>query len=135
MPASTGAVSSTAFRSLPTEETGIYTLRPLSGDSSSQVQKGVQAIAVNLAPEESDLRSVSKEEWNLFWQKSGFNPERVQRIGADAPLQSAIKESRYGVELWSLFVMLALACAGAEMIVGRANNDAGTTEDRHARTA
>jgi hypothetical protein len=31
-----------------------------------------------------------------------------------------VRESRYGVELWKLFVVLAIACALGEMLLARA---------------
>ena len=126
----TGAAT---FETARTEEAGIYTLHALGEGESPPSRKLIHAVAVNLAREESDLRSVSNEEWTRFWQQVGIAPERVRRLHVDDPLEAAIHESRYGVELWTWFVMLALVCAGAEMFLGRENkNLTGTETEDHA---
>jgi hypothetical protein len=71
---------------------------------------------------------VNDENWEEFWKASGFARENVKRLHADAPLETAIHESRYGVELWSLFILLAIACAAAEMVLGRENKEHAAPE-------
>jgi hypothetical protein len=131
VPTAYSTTGTATFETSPTEEVGVYTLNASSGNSAARGQKQLQAVAVNLAPEESDLRALSDEEWQGFWKSSGFAAGNVKRLQGDVSLESAIHESRYGVELWSLFIVLALACAAAEMLLGRENKEHAALEEDH----
>jgi hypothetical protein len=100
------------------EETGVYTLWEGAAPPARSDATPLQAVAVNLPAAESDLRPATEEELISFWQNHGVSRENV-RVLPDRPgLASAVGESRYGVELRSLFLVLALLCALAEMTVG-----------------
>jgi len=98
-------------------EPGIYELRR---GTSQQDTELLQAIPVNIAAEETDLRHASADELDAFLATLGLAPGQIRRIAPGENLETAVMESRFGVELWKFFILLALACALAEMALGRA---------------
>ena len=102
------------FVSVPTTEAGIYELVSLEDGTI------LQAVAVNIAPEESEIRVATGEEESALWKRVGLDTERVTRIAPEQNIEQRLAEARFGTELWKVFVFLALLCAVIEMIVGRA---------------
>ena len=109
--------------SSPAEEAGIYELR----ETDPPEQEGrhtdpLDAAAVNISPEETDLRPASSEDLERFWKALGLPADRVITVEASDRLPDVIGQSRYGVELWKFFAGLALLFALAEMLVGHGWN-------------
>lgn len=115
---STGSV---IFESSNVSEVGIYELRRTDADPSTPKtdRNTIQAVAVNVAPSESDLRRVNDMELRAFWSSIGVEPEKIRRVPATEKIDTAVIESRFGVELWKYCVALALLFAVVEMIIGR----------------
>jgi hypothetical protein len=117
----------TVFQTKPTKETGVYFLLP--ADSASMHAAPRQAIAVNSSPEESDLSRITDDAFKAFWARLGIAGGNIHDVKLPADIHQVITESRYGVELWRLFVLLAIACALTEMALSRAGKTAHTPED------
>jgi hypothetical protein len=97
---------STVLVSAPLEHTGLY--RVLQGG------KLRSTFAVNPDPAESDLMPASDA--SLI---GAFPPGRAQVLRASADFARRVREARFGRELWSWFVALALLLLAAETILGR----------------
>ncbi len=104
-------------------EPGVYMLARDARGGADRT-RDIAGAAVNISPEESDLRTATDADVAAFGAAAGIEPARVHATGPDRAAQ-AVRESRYGVEVWRDFVLLALVLAIAEMAVGRA---AGTAE-------
>jgi len=103
-----------------TPEVGIYKLRRLrAGARETGSGELVDAVSVNIAASESDLKRISDEEMETFWARLGLKPEQVRRLPAVSSIDATILESRFGVELWKYFIGFALVLALAEMAIGR----------------
>ena len=100
------AAGATRLLSAPLERTGLY--RVIQGATV----RG--SFAVNPDPRESDLAAVPAAAVARV-----FPPGRAQVVHAGADLARRVREARYGRELWSWFVLLALALLVIESVVGR----------------
>jgi len=102
----TAAGGATRLVSEPLERPGLYRV----------LQGGVlhTTFAVNPDPRESDLSSMS--EAALL---QAFPPGRAQVVRPGEGLARRVREARYGRELWSWFVILALIFLIAETVIGR----------------
>ncbi|HUI64611.1 MAG TPA: hypothetical protein VL126_07210, partial [Bacteroidota bacterium] len=124
-PASVSATGMTRFEIAHPAEAGIYQL--FSGDATRTGHEDagaglLGAFAVNVAGGESDLRQATAEDVSAWASPLGVQEAQVRRITDPGTIVAAVRESRYGVELWKYFVALAIALAIAEMIVGREPN-------------
>jgi len=99
------------FFSSPTTETGVYFLR--EGNAGATLE----ARAVALPSREGDPDTLRQEDLPFLWSALGATGGSVLDI--EGNLEQAIRETRYGIELWRYFIALALLCALAEMLVGR----------------
>jgi hypothetical protein len=104
------------FVSNSSSEAGIYQLLRTSGGKDAEM---LQAIPVNIAPEETDLSHASKDQMDEFFARLGLKPEQIRQITATENMDNAILETRYGVELWKHFLIAAVLLALAEMAIGR----------------
>ncbi|HUI11788.1 MAG TPA: BatA domain-containing protein [Bacteroidota bacterium] len=96
---------------------GVYRL---SRDArGSEPAHDMAAAAVNIAPAESDLRTATGEDIGEFCRRERIAPALVSQIPPSGAAD-AVREGRFGVELWKACVALAALLALAEMIVGRA---------------
>jgi hypothetical protein len=96
----------TRLVSAPLERPGLY-----------RVLQGAEArthFAVNPDPRESDLAAVP--EAALL---RAFPPGRAQVLRVGAGLAGRVREARFGRELWTTFVALALLLLFAETVLGR----------------
>ena len=109
-----------SFTSSNSSESGIYELRKTSGSKEGEL---LQAIAVNIASDETDLRHASDDEVNKFFTSVGLQPGQVKRVVVSDNIDAAILESRFGIELWKYFIGLALLFAVAEMALGRESKE------------
>jgi hypothetical protein len=96
----------TRLTSVPLDRPGLYRV----------VQGGAvrASFAVNPDPRESDLESLSEPA--LI---SAFPAGRARVLHPGADLARRVREARYGRELWSWFVILALVLLIAETVIGR----------------
>jgi hypothetical protein len=94
-----------------TRETGVYSMVGKDGV--------LQTFAVNMDPEESDLERLDLEQL-----RQALGAERTQILDMEH-LEDQILAARYGQELWQFFLIGALGCLIAEMLVGRQGKDVG----------
>ncbi len=99
------------FESAPATEVGVYELR--------KAQETIGASAVNLDPDESDLRHVTDDQLQSFWKRVGITDSQANRVPATEKIETTILESRLGVELWKYFLTFAIIVALVEMAVAR----------------
>jgi hypothetical protein len=76
-------------------------------------------IVANLDTRESDGRKSNPTQLVDFLSSHGINPEIVETIQPQMPLQSAVLQARFGVELWRYCIALALGLALLEMAIAR----------------
>jgi len=108
------------------QETGVYRLSRDGGAPGGRTED-IAALAVNISPRESDLRTETGDDIEKFRARSGIGPGRVQTMGPERA-EETVRESRYGVELWKDFAILAALLAVAEMAIGRVAGTRGATE-------
>jgi hypothetical protein len=97
---------------------GVYRLsrdRRGAGDPA----KDIAGLAVNISPGESDLRSATGEDIEKFRVRAGLQSGQMHTMSPERAAET-VQQTRYGVELWKDFVVLAVLLAIAEMAVGRA---------------
>jgi hypothetical protein len=122
-----------------TPEPGVYRAFAGSGETASGIRRPLQAAAVHPAPFESDLHRAGDRDLEEFWARHRITPGQVTLLGAGDDVDRVVRESRYGFELWKLFVVLAIACALGEMLLARAmpvrmEDMVGTRSARDATT-
>ncbi|HXX62585.1 MAG TPA: BatA domain-containing protein [Bacteroidota bacterium] len=102
---------------------GVYTLsRDAQGSHGAAAE--LQAIAVNMDPAESDLRSASDADLEKFRLACGIPSEELRTVGpGEAPVET-IQRARFGVELWRYFLVLAVILVLAEMALARSPRQA-----------
>ena len=110
------------------QETGVYRLSRARGDASGGNTADIAALAVNISPGESDMRPATGDDIEKFQKRAGIGPGRIQTMGPERAAET-VRESRFGVELWKDFVVLAALLAVAEMAVGRVPGTRGTEGD------
>jgi hypothetical protein len=77
-------------------------------------------FTANIGSGESDLTGMSDDQLRALLAAKTPNPNNVVTLRArGGDFGDVISESRFGLELWKYMLALALACAFAEMIVGR----------------
>ncbi|HET9328371.1 MAG TPA: BatA domain-containing protein [Candidatus Eisenbacteria bacterium] len=100
------AEGATRLLSAPLERPGLYRVFQGAAPRAS--------FAVNPDRRESDLSSIP-EATLTNWFPAG----RVTVLRPGGDLERRVREARYGRELWTWFVILALACLLAETFLGR----------------
>src|SRR5439155_280805 len=96
----------TRLRSDPLEHPGLY--RVMQGGTMRST------FAVNPDPRESDLTPVPERA-----MVRAFPPGRAQVVRPGENLARRVREARYGRELWSWFIVMALVLLAAETVIGR----------------
>ena len=109
------------FLSSPTVETGVYRLR--QGASSSDASATLAARSVALPSWEGDLKTLRDEDLPGFWASLGLSEGTGKAISTEGNLEQDVAQSRFGLELWRYFLVLALLLAIAEMVVGHDRNE------------
>ncbi|MEM6335222.1 MAG: CARDB domain-containing protein, partial [Bacteroidota bacterium] len=95
------------------QEAGVYDLRTATGET-------VRRVALNLPPDESDLRRLSTSDAASRLEAATGRPVTIAEAGGDGSvLANTVREARYGTELWNVFLALALAFLVAEMLVSK----------------
>lgn len=92
--------------SQPLPDAGLYLVQA-SG-------RAVRAVAVNPDGRESDLARLSPADAVLRWKNL-----RAAVVAPSASAARAVREGRYGREMWREFLMLALLLLAAETVLGR----------------
>ncbi len=100
------AAGATRLVSVPLERTGLY--RVIQGAAVRNT------FAVNPDPRESDLAAVPGAAL-----LRAFPAGRAQLVPPGADLARRVREARFGRELWTWFVSLALLLLVAESVIGR----------------
>ena len=100
------AEGATRLLSAPLERPGLY--RVLQGAAPRA------SFAVNPDPRESDLTAVPEAALTRL-----FPAGRVALLRPGADLERRVREARYGRELWTWFVLIALVCLLVETAIGR----------------
>jgi hypothetical protein len=87
---------------------------------SSGDQRLLRRVAVNLDPRESEPSLMTASEAaNRIGDETGLNVVAVSVEGDPAAVRSAVQASRQGVEIWNVFLLLALGFLVAETLVSR----------------
>jgi len=76
-------------------------------------------ISVNMDPRESRVRRGDEARLLRILEEHGIDGSAVTTIADVSSLQRKVTESRYGTELWNVFLIAALAVAVIEMLVAR----------------
>ncbi len=95
------------LRTAPIPEPGFYRI------NAGPQEAALSAMAVNVDTRESDLRPMSAESANLV-----FGSEATI-LAAGEELSRQVLEARHGIELWRLFLALALVLLLVESLVAR----------------
>ena len=130
-PQTRSAAGLLTFDSAPAEEPGLYRLR-YEGSSPDRDAAILQAVPVHPDALESDLHPATEEVLKAFWKYHGIPEASVSTLDAGASLKREVEATRHGVELWRLFLLLAVLCAGLEMIVARVSKTAVPGGVEHA---
>ncbi len=86
--------------------------------------KPVSVISANISSSESNLKNYSNSEIKRFME-SRLNKDVYFSIpDYTADLRTLLSRARTGTELWQLFVVLALICMAAEMIISKSSRNA-----------
>jgi hypothetical protein len=101
----------------PTRVPGVYSVVRTRGEGGRNV---LAAVPVHPEPAETDLQKADDAALGGFWTTAGLLPAQITRVGAGDQVRTTIQQSRFGTELWPHFLILALLCALAEMLLGRA---------------
>ncbi|MFW5701874.1 MAG: hypothetical protein ACOCX7_02885, partial [Bacteroidota bacterium] len=91
---------------------GVYVVHAPDGRLAS-------IISVNPAASESILESPGEDEISGWTERYFKSLSGIEFITSADDIKSSIHRARTGTELWQLFVLLAILCAVAEMLVER----------------
>ena len=91
------------------QQSGLYEIR---NDTTT-----LTVFAANIDPRESDFRKMSRDEFEKTNNRFGIH--NIQFLEPNDRIQSAIMQSRFGVELWRYCLSLALLLALLEMLIAR----------------
>jgi hypothetical protein len=92
----------------------------------------LQKFVVNLDPRESQMAKATQAEMDILLKHLGIENSTVRTVNHTSDLERIVLESRFGVELWKYFLMLALVVAIIELLVARTTKreiGAGTRND------
>ncbi len=94
------------------DKIGIYVVRNSAGKLTS-------IISVNPPPSESDLTFADRDEFGANLKSVFGKQAAIEFINHTGRVPEDIIRSKAGTELWQLFLLAALLCAAAEMLVER----------------
>lgn len=78
----------------------------------------VRRVAMNLDPRESDLRAAAPDEAvDLLSDALGHPVQAFDLQEDDVPIAETIQQQRVGIEIWNVFLLLALGFLVTEMLV------------------
>lgn len=79
----------------------------------------VLAFSVNIHNDESDTKLADDDDIISTVETLGVSSNAVSIVSPEASLQETVMQSRFGIELWRYFALLAVLCAVIEMIAAR----------------
>jgi hypothetical protein len=79
----------------------------------------IRRIAVGINARESNLKVAAPEEARDAIQEATGARVRPLDTGGEETVEQALERQQSGTEIWNVFLMLALACLVAEMVVAR----------------
>lgn len=100
----------------------VYSAEPLQKVGHYYVtaqRETVMTMVVNIDPHESNGTRASETEIQSLLELYGIGPNNVTLLTFHSSMHDVILQSRFGIELWKYFVLLAVLCAIAEMIIAR----------------
>ncbi|MCX7985232.1 MAG: BatA domain-containing protein [Bacteroidetes bacterium] len=100
---------------------GIYTVH--------DKRRPLRSFAVNVDPREWSS-PITPEKLRTVLEQYVHSLNQVHILKSPTTVQSYIVETRYGVELWSYFLVLALLCAFAEIVLAKGWNPEENTNVR-----
>lgn len=86
----------------------------LTNDSTAVV-----AVTINAPREESRLTFFEDDEWERGVGELSTHPDNIVVTKSDRSMEQAAMHARTGSELWSVFIVLSLLCAVAELLISR----------------
>ena len=92
--------------------TGVYAIRSKEGES-------LTALTVNIPVSEGHLAYASEGDLLNAIKKRVQDPSLVTSLSQSSRIGDSVAKARVGTELWRLFLLLALSCAVAEMVIAR----------------
>ncbi|MEW5799387.1 MAG: BatA domain-containing protein [Bacteroidota bacterium] len=78
----------------------------------------VLTFSVNIKSDESESARAGQDDVVLMLEQLGVQPDALSMVTAES-LKERVLQSRFGIELWRYFALLAVVCAIAEMIIAR----------------
>ena len=79
-------------------------------------------LSANVYGRESDTRKIERADLEESWKRWNIHPTVLPTAEEAAKLQTAVIESRFGVELWKYILAIAVLLALLEMAVARDAN-------------
>ncbi len=79
----------------------------------------IQKFVVNLDRRESHTGKATSAEMDALFKRVGIDNSSVHNVKQTADLERTVLESRFGVELWKYFLILAFILALVELFVAR----------------
>jgi len=104
-----GSNSSVMFSE--TLQPGVYTVR----ENASPVSQ----FTVNVDPDESKTARADAQSVGAMTNRVGIDTGSITTIDQPASAEQIVLQSRFGIELWKYFLIVALVIAVAEMIIAR----------------
>ncbi len=99
-----------------------FTLKRLDQPGFYRIENGpslLTVFAANVDARESDTRKMTHDEFMKAGARLGIPARVVQFVQPGDQLQTAVMQSRFGVELWRYCIALALLLALTEMLIAR----------------
>jgi hypothetical protein len=96
------------------EQPGLYRLWQAADDSLARAGKLLQAWAVNFNPVELKLSPLADQDW-----KSAMGGNSVAFISPEVDVLAAVRQARFGSELWPYFLIAAIIAMIVEMWLSR----------------
>ena len=113
-----GGAGTAVFSGGTARERGVYRLSR-DGRGTGEKAGDLAAVAVNISPGESDLRTATNDDIEKFRAGAGIPSGQIFTMPPEQAGET-VRQARYGFELWKDFLVLAALLAVAEMAVGRA---------------
>jgi hypothetical protein len=112
------STSAAVFSGGTARQPGVYSLTRTAFGQGNAPRK-MLAAAVNVSRQESDLHGASEDLLRQFSTSMGISRDHFRVMPGDETAIDRVREDRFGVELWRVFLSIAFMCAVAEMFVGR----------------
>lgn len=101
------------------EQPGLYRLWQAADESTPRSEKLLQAWAINFNPVELKLPPLGEPDW-----KSAIGGNSVAFISPEVDILAAVRQARFGSELWPYFLLAAIIAMIVEMWLARSTASA-----------